>query len=241
MPRNPFDDDDEPGGFGTPDKRNQQPTSAPWLGTETPASGGGYNVNAQIMDSKARTLASQQRALASIANSERVGVETAAELSEQGEKLARAERRLDDITELQKDSQRQINSLSSLFGGLKNMFNRKPSQPANPAQEFSHEKPTRAAESSGLKETLHTNYSTPTLTSYTSEFKAQSERTDFDRNLSLMSDGMSRLKELAQGMNEELRVQNDRLDRMGPRVENITGTMSKQNQQMNKLLGVKPK
>lgn len=56
-----------------------------------------------------------------------------------------------------------------------------------------------------------------------------------------MSDGMSRLKGLAQGLNEELRLQNEQLDRMAPRVDSVTDTMTRQNQQMNKLLGVKPK
>ena len=51
MPRNPFDDDDnESGGFGTADKPNQQATNTPWLGTETPASGGGYNVHVSKMN-----------------------------------------------------------------------------------------------------------------------------------------------------------------------------------------------
>ncbi|VDP91914.1 unnamed protein product [Echinostoma caproni] len=84
----------------------------------------------QLQDSQNRTRASQQRALASIANSERIGVETAAELLEQGEKLSNAERRLDDISHMQKDSQRQINTLSSVFGGIKNFFSRKQSAPA---------------------------------------------------------------------------------------------------------------
>ncbi|VDP80764.1 unnamed protein product [Echinostoma caproni] len=59
--------------------------------------------------------------------------------------------------------------------------------------------------------------------------------------MNLMSDGMSRLKGLAQGLNEELRLQNEQLDRMAPRVDAVTDTMTRQNQQMNKLLGVKPK
>lgn len=62
---------------------------------------------------QARTLASQQRALASIGCSEQIGVNTLEELVEQGEKLDRAEKRLNQIAELQKDSQKQIGSLNS--------------------------------------------------------------------------------------------------------------------------------
>lgn len=62
---------------------------------------------------QSRTLASQQRALASIGHSEQVGVNTLEELAEQREKLDRAEQRLHEIGELQKDSQKQIGALQS--------------------------------------------------------------------------------------------------------------------------------
>ncbi|VDN35336.1 unnamed protein product [Dibothriocephalus latus] len=74
---------------------------------------------------QARALASQQRALMSISNSERVGLGTLEELNEQGEKLSRTEARLKEISELQKQGQQNINSLSSFWGGFKNLFSRK--------------------------------------------------------------------------------------------------------------------
>ncbi|KAK4474967.1 hypothetical protein MN116_000754 [Schistosoma mekongi] len=78
----------------------------------------------QISDSQSRTRASQQRALSSIYNSEQVGVAAAQELIEQGEKLSRAELKLEEISELQKKSEKKINTLSSVFGGFENVFSR---------------------------------------------------------------------------------------------------------------------
>ncbi|VDQ07496.1 unnamed protein product [Trichobilharzia regenti] len=63
--------------------------------------------------------------MASIYNSEQIGVSAAHELVEQGEKLSRAEQKLEEISELQKDSQKKINTLSSVFGGFRNIFSRR--------------------------------------------------------------------------------------------------------------------
>ncbi|KAH8862816.1 Synaptosomal-associated protein 29 [Schistosoma japonicum] len=116
---NPFD---EPGSF--PSFSNSQ--IQPQLGTQSPVRG---ELLCQISDSQSRTKASQQRALSSIYNSEQVGVAAAQELIEQGEKLSRAELKLEEISELQKESQKKINTLSSVFGGIKNIFSRRQSQP----------------------------------------------------------------------------------------------------------------
>lgn len=48
-----------------------------------------------------------------MSHSEQIGISTLEELSEQGEKLDRAEQRLHQIGELQKDSQRSVNALNS--------------------------------------------------------------------------------------------------------------------------------
>ncbi|CAH8491175.1 unnamed protein product [Dicrocoelium dendriticum] len=234
MLRTPFDDD-EPGSFGSTGTGHWDSSTAR-LGIET--SNESFSINSQIFDSRARAQASQQRALASIANSERIGSETATELVYQGEKLQRAEQRLDDISQLQKDSQRQINTLSSVFGGIKNFFSRK--QPVTTAQfGGSGSKENVAQERPPAQTTVQNKPRTNTRTDQITDRSAGSQ-SDFDSNLVLMSDGVSRLKNLAEGMNEELRAQNERLERMAPRVEAVTGTMARQNQQMNRLLGIKP-
>lgn len=70
---------------------------------------------------------------------------------------------------------------------------------------------------------------------------SSSHDAEFERNMNLMNDGMSRLKNLANSMNQELISQNKQLDRMTPQINQVNETMSNQSKQMNKLLGIKPK
>ncbi|CAH8871013.1 unnamed protein product [Trichobilharzia szidati] len=202
----------------------------------------------QISDSQSRTKASQQRALASIYNSEQIGVSAAHELVEQGEKLSRAEQKLEEISELQKDSQKKINTLSSVFGGFRNIFSRRQSQPVTQGPSASVDKMTDNKNPGNLRQSIQCGSSwgeqyTSTLQKTVMETNGAPKSSDieFENNLSLMGDGMSRLKSLAQGMNDELRIQNEQLDRMAPKIHRVTDTMSNQNRQMNKLLGIRPK
>uniref|UniRef100_A0A0V0JAE9 Soluble NSF attachment protein 29 n=1 Tax=Schistocephalus solidus TaxID=70667 RepID=A0A0V0JAE9_SCHSO len=117
MSRNPFDHDVTPWGRG--------PNSGNSLDEHFHQN---TNISVSINSPQSRALASQQRALASISNSERVGLGTLEELNEQGEKLSRTEARVKEISELQKQGQQNINSLSSFFGGFKNLFSKKQSE-----------------------------------------------------------------------------------------------------------------
>lgn len=84
-----------------------------------------YLTQTMVCTAQDRALASQQRAINSMCNSEQIGIETMSELAEQGEQLNRAEDRVKQIGELQKDGQRSINSLNSWFTGFKGMFSKK--------------------------------------------------------------------------------------------------------------------
>jgi len=70
-------------------------------------------------------LQSTQRALASIADSEKTGILTAEELMSQREQLERVDQRLDETQTTLKSSQRSLNGIKSVFGGFANMFKRK--------------------------------------------------------------------------------------------------------------------
>lgn len=60
-----------------------------------------------------------------------------------------------------------------------------------------------------------------------------------DRNLDDMANGLSRLKGLAQGLNDELNDHNDLIDRVNYKTENVGWKVEKQNKDMNKILGKK--
>lgn len=54
-----------------------------------------------------------------------------------------------------------------------------------------------------------------------------------------MSDGLGRLKGLAQGLGEEIEQQNAQLDRINPKVQQADMLLDNQNKQMYKILGKK--
>lgn len=72
--------------------------------------------------SEDRQLESTQRALASIYESEAMGTATAEELLRQKEVLNNIERKTDEINSTLTVSQRHINNIKSVFGGVKNWW-----------------------------------------------------------------------------------------------------------------------
>jgi len=52
-----------------------------------------------------------------------------------------------------------------------------------------------------------------------------------------MSTGVSRLKDLAVGLGDEIGAQNDQLDRIAPKVERADTKIRDQNRQMRHILG----
>ena len=60
-----------------------------------------------------------------------------------------------------------------------------------------------------------------------------------DRNLDEISNGLSRLKGLAQGLNSELEEQNDLLDNIDDQAARAGLKINQQNKDMNKILGKK--
>uniref|UniRef100_A0A0X3Q3H8 Soluble NSF attachment protein 29 n=1 Tax=Schistocephalus solidus TaxID=70667 RepID=A0A0X3Q3H8_SCHSO len=231
MSRNPFDHDVTPWGRG--------PNSGNSLDEHFHQN---TNISVSINSPQSRALASQQRALASISNSERVGLGTLEELNEQGEKLSRTEARVKEISELQKQGQQNINSLSSFFGGFKNLFSKKQSEsipksppPSRTGSNLSNVSPALIQpDFRRSSEFSHRSYSQPAMT-----VPSQTADADFENNLSQMAVGMARLKELASTMNTELKAQNEQLDRLQPAIDRVSSTTVEQNRQMNKLLGRK--
>jgi len=69
-----------------------------------------------------RTLDSSNRSLGLLYESERAGAATAEELNRQKEQLKRTEERLDDINSTLKTSERHLQGIKSVFGGIKNYF-----------------------------------------------------------------------------------------------------------------------
>lgn len=236
---NPFadsDDEEEPsvrkGNKGTNDWENAEEDRQTYLRQE-------------VLHRANSTLESTNRSLAAVYESEHIGADAAQELLRQGESLRRTERMVDKMEQDLKTSQRHINSIKSVFGGIVNYFKSKP-EPVTPPdptlQPSGNIKLQEAIESSRAQES---NYqaSHPNLRKLdTSGFgrldggsTTASSGTDtypknpslrmyhqkVDENLDEMSSGLSRLKNLALGLQSEIDDQDVIIDRLTPKVETL--------------------
>ncbi|GFN92818.1 synaptosomal-associated protein 29 [Plakobranchus ocellatus] len=209
----------------------------------------------EINASENRQLESTQRALASIYDSEAMGVATAEELVRQGEILDNIETKTDDMQHTLKTSQRHLNNIKSVFGGIKNWWAGGSKKPAvnSQAETNGANAKLRAAldkhakvDTSGFYEDddrdLDSRFMAgsrkPGDGQYTViEPVTRSAREDeLDFNLGMMSDGMSRLKGLALGLGDEIERQNEQLDRINVKVGDTDDLLSNQNRQMRKIL-----
>lgn len=76
----------------------------------------------QAEGSMARQINSTKQSLRLIAQSEEMGIAAAQELEEQGEQLDNIESKLDKVNSDVRATQKHLDSIKSVFGGLKNWF-----------------------------------------------------------------------------------------------------------------------
>lgn len=241
-------------GYMLPGKTPNQPNPTPSRQTSTDKMD---QQRQQLADRRReieeRTLASSERGLGLLYESEKVGIATAEELARQKEQLMKTENRLDDINSTLRQSEKHIQGIRSVFSSVRNYFSGR-----NTAL------PTTGTNSGSGNMTTST--SNPTLGSGTQNSNltggVQSQRyvdshpgirnkpgvvnnppasvdEALDRNLDDMADGLARLKGLAQGLNSELTEHNDIIDRVNDKTEVVGFKVDKQNKDMNKILGKK--
>lgn len=201
-----------------------------------------------------RTLVSTHRSLGLLEDTERVGIATAEELARQREQLEQTSERLDNINATLRFSQKHLNGLKSMFGGLKNYLssNGKEYTPKNLSSSPSGSKlsdtssqPTTIRTATGGSSDPYENHPVNRLRQDVSEQRqpvagsSQQFQQRLDENLEGMVGSLSRLKNLALDLNQEIDSQNDLLDQITNKVEDADLTVAKQNNQMHKLLGKK--
>jgi synaptosomal-associated protein 29 len=128
-----------------------------------------------------RTLESSKISLGLLYESEKVGLSTAEELVNQGEKLVNVEKNLDTINNTMRVSQKHLNSMKSIFGGIKNYFSRGPEAPP-PALPSSRS-------SSGIS-TKSTGYSPSNLQSTIDRIQAESGTRSAENHPALAARGL---------------------------------------------------
>ncbi|KAF1417620.1 Synaptosomal-associated protein 29, partial [Spheniscus humboldti] len=197
----------------------------------------------EVLRRSAATADSTARSLSLLCESERIGVAASEELVRQGEALKRTEQMVDKMDQDLKISQRHINSIKSVWGGLVNYFKAKPPE-SKPEQNgtpeyYANSRLKEAMMSSKEQESkyqeCHPNlrkldnsdndFSKADLVSavhrdsYPKNQQLRAYHQKIDNNLDEMSSGLSRLKNLALGLQTEIDKQDDTLDRLTKKVE----------------------
>ena len=188
-----------------------------------------------------RTLNSSQRSIGLLRETEQVGVATATELAKQREQLEKTRNQLDTINTSLKFSQRHLNGIKSMFGGLKNYLAGKSDYDAKMSTSSSN------SEVSSLPSPNERFAQHPTTRIRNDPIQHQQKQmsvngnynNQLDQNLEEMCDSLSRLKGLAIDLNQEIDTQNDLIDDISNKVEDVDIKIGKQNREMFKILGKK--
>jgi len=199
-------------------------------------------LRSKILDIQQESRGSTQRSLALLMQSEEVATGTAQQLVEQGERLEKIEGKVVKIDSDLKQSQRHINGLKSVFGGITNWWSQKKGKKSN-------EEPVGSGSSDGIRAAMkksssehstlstrqHPPYSQTAGTSINTVI--EQNELDIDDDLDQMSVLTQNLKSMAFAMGNELDRHNAQIDRINDKVGRTDMTMSGQNKQMNKILG----
>ncbi|KAH8402402.1 hypothetical protein KR009_011833 [Drosophila setifemur] len=203
-----------------------------------------------------RTLESTNKSLGLLYETQEVGKATAVELAKQREQLEKTSHQLDEINATLRFSQRHLTGLKSVFGGLKNYLSGNRDQPstatASPtASQSSQEANSNyndgaygGASSSGPLSPVdpYDNHPVSRLRGDpSSTYQMQSQagnpfQAQIDANLEEMCGNLSDLKFLASALGTEIDSQNELLDNMNYKIEDVDLKMNKQNKDMSKLL-----
>lgn len=214
-----------------------------------PTSNDNYVEQRQIYEQKRReienrTLDSSQRSIGLLRETEQVGVATANELAKQREQLENTRDQLDTINTSLKFSQRHLNGIKSMFGGLKNYL-------AGKSEFESKISPSSSNSSSIASPSPDERYAAHPTTRLRNDPVVQQQQqqsmtssnlsfnNQLDRNLDEMCDSLSRLKGLAVDLNLEIDSQNDLIGDITNKVDDVDVKIGKQNREMFKILGKK--
>ena len=190
---------------------------------------------------------------------EKVGVATGEELQRQKEQLLRTEGRLDEINNTLKTSERHLNGIKSVFGGIKNYLFAKNAGvtsvgTASPSSSQSAGSSSKMPQSSSdvaivrrvqhyqpdhdrldnMREENH-----PALRSrglVEPDLKHSSVDQMLDQNLEEMAVGLSRLKGLAMDLHDELDEHDDIIIRVDDKASHAGIKVNKQNKDIAKIL-----
>ncbi|KAH8318327.1 hypothetical protein KR074_008681 [Drosophila pseudoananassae] len=203
-----------------------------------------------------RTLDSTNKSLVLLYETHEVGKATAVELAKQREQLEKTSNQLDEINATLRFSQRHLNGLKSVFGGLKNYLSGNRDQPPSATASPTASQSSQEA-NSNINEGACGGVTSPAPYSPTdpydnhpvsrlrgdpsSTYQSQAQASDpfqaqIDANLKKMCGNLSDLKLLAIDVGREIESQNKLIDNMNYEIEDVNLKMNKQNKDMSRLL-----
>ncbi|XP_068461371.1 synaptosomal-associated protein 29 [Clinocottus analis] len=253
---NPFADDDEEGDF-RPKRREFDDDDDDDSGLSEPERRQRH-LQQQVMRTAQSAVDSSHRSLGLIYESEKIGVETAEELVRQGEILKRADKMMDNMDQDMKTSQKHIDGIKSVWGGLVNYFKGKPETkppPEEPKAYVANDRLQTAMSSSREHEDKY-QASHPNLrkldtggfgasasvdggssgrNGYSQNSHLREAHQTLDKNLDEMCGGLSRLKSLGLGLQSEIDDQDDSLDSLMNKVDKMDLKIHNTNQQIKNL------
>lgn len=207
------------------------------------------------------SLDSTQRSCQQLDSSEKLAQATTMDLLQQREKLERAEKNLEEIHTTTQYTQRSLNSLKSLFGGMfKNKFSRLPKERskedmAAAAQTEQNGTSKSADQMSKIVERVNTTGTSGSGSSSSASAGSQQHSlnassraqikgtrweamdSQIDQNLDGMSSQLARLQMWGKALGTEVDDQNRLLDRIHEKAERNDTVVRSQETQMRKLLG----
>ncbi|KAI3372679.1 hypothetical protein L3Q82_023145 [Scortum barcoo] len=212
----------------------------------------------EVMRTAQSAVDSSYRSVGLIYESEKMGIETAEELMRQGEVLKRTDKMLDNMDEDLKTSQRHINSIKSVWGGLVNYFKGKPETKPPPEQPRAyqaserlqtalsssreHEDKYQAShpnlrklDTGGFGASASIDESSSGQNGYSQNRHLREAHQTLDKNLDEMCSGLSRLKNLGLGLQAEIEDQDDSIDSLMNKVDKMDLKIHNTNQQIKKL------
>ncbi|XP_037337315.2 synaptosomal-associated protein 29 [Pungitius pungitius] len=212
----------------------------------------------EVMRTAQSAVDSSHRSIGLIYQSEKIGVETAEELVRQGEVLKRADKMMDNMDQDLKTSQKHINGIKSVWGGLVNYFKGKPETKPPPEEPKAYQAndrlQTAVSSSRGNEEKYEASH--PNLRKLeTGGFGASASIDDdssgnkgypqnrhlreahqtLDNNLDEMCNGLSRLKNLGLGLQSEIEDQDNSIDSLMNKVDKMDLKIHNTNQQIKNL------
>nr|XP_019954533.1 PREDICTED: synaptosomal-associated protein 29 [Paralichthys olivaceus]XP_019954534.1 PREDICTED: synaptosomal-associated protein 29 [Paralichthys olivaceus]XP_019954535.1 PREDICTED: synaptosomal-associated protein 29 [Paralichthys olivaceus] len=252
---NPFADDDDEEGFKPKSRGFDDDPSDSGL---SDAERRQRYLQQEVMRTAQSAVDSSYRSLGLIHESEKMGVETAEELMRQGEALKRTNKMLDHMDQDLKTSQKHINSIKSVWGGLVSYFKGTPETKPPPEQPNAYQASDKLENALSGSKDVEDRYqaSHPNLRKLnTGGFGASASVDDsssqknghpqnrhlreahqtLDNNLDDMSDGLRRLKNLGLGLQSEIQSQDDSIDSLLNKVDKMDSKILNTNKQIKNL------